>query len=119
MFSPSWNGYEPATMPIPIRRRKPASMGWICTAFERRWRLSWNISRLNVGQLARQRYGNDAVLIGFTTYDGMVTAASEWGGPAERKRVRAASADSHEGFLHRYDGKRFWLDTANPAVVAL
>ncbi len=44
---------------------------------------------LNVGQLARQRYGNESVLIGFTTYDGTVTAASEWGGPAERKRVRA------------------------------
>ncbi len=73
---------------------------------------------LNVGQLARQRYGHDSVLIGFTTYDGMVTAASEWGGPAERKRVRAASADSHEAFLHRYDGKGFWLDTANSAVLA-
>ena len=34
---------------------------------------------LNVGQLARQRYGNDAVLVGFTTYDGHVTAASNWG----------------------------------------
>src|SRR5918995_885016 len=36
---------------------------------------------LNVGQLVRQRYGSDAVLIGFTTYKGTVTAASEWDGP--------------------------------------
>jgi erythromycin esterase-like protein len=73
---------------------------------------------LNVGQLARQRYGNESVLIGFTTYDGTVTAASEWGGPAERKRVRAAAADSHEAFLHENDGKEFWLDTSKPAVHA-
>ena len=32
----------------------------------------------------------NAVLIGFTTYTGTVTAASDWGGPAERKRVRPA-----------------------------
>ena len=44
---------------------------------------------LNVGQLARQRYGNECVLVGFTTFDGTVTAATDWGGPAERKRVRA------------------------------
>ena len=73
---------------------------------------------LNVGQLARQRYGNESVLIGFTTYDGTVTAASEWGGPAERKRVRAAAADSHEAFLHQTGSKCFWLDTEPPAVHA-
>jgi erythromycin esterase-like protein len=74
---------------------------------------------LNVGQLARQRYGNESVLIGFTTYDGTVTAASEWGEPAERKQVRAASPDSHEAFLHQNNDKEFWLDTARPAVHAV
>ena len=73
---------------------------------------------LNVGQLARQRYGKESVLVGFSTFDGTVTAASDWGGQAERKRVRAASADSHEAFLHDSGGKRFWLDTAQPAVHA-
>ncbi len=72
---------------------------------------------LNVGQLARQRYGDQSVLVGFSTYHGTVTAASVWGGPAERKRVRAASADSHEAFLHQ-NGGRFWLDTAQPVVHA-
>src|SRR5205823_453441 len=37
----------------------------------------------NVGQLARERYRDDAALVGFTTYTGTVTAASNWGGPAE------------------------------------
>src|SRR6266566_9629547 len=39
---------------------------------------------LNVGQLVREHYGSEAVLIGFTTYTGTVTAASDWDGPAER-----------------------------------
>jgi erythromycin esterase-like protein len=73
---------------------------------------------LNVGQLARQRYGKESALVGFSTFDGTVTAASDWGGPSQRKRVRAASADSHEVFLHESGSKRFWLDTAQPAVHA-
>jgi len=64
---------------------------------------------LNVGQLARQRYGEDAVLIGFTTNHGTVTAASNWGDNAERKRVRPALADSVEEIFHQADLERFML----------
>ncbi|MGO9857362.1 MAG: erythromycin esterase family protein [Acidimicrobiales bacterium] len=71
---------------------------------------------LNVGQLARQRYGGACALIGFTTYDGTVTASSEWGGPSERKRVRPAVTDSHESYLHQAQAGRFWLDSADPTV---
>ncbi|MFI5037344.1 MAG: erythromycin esterase family protein, partial [Solirubrobacterales bacterium] len=55
---------------------------------------------LNLGQLMRERHAHDAVLVGFTTYTGTVTAASEWGGEAERKRVRPALPDSYEALLH-------------------
>ncbi len=55
---------------------------------------------LNIGQLMRERHGHDAVNVGFTTYAGSVTAASEWGGEAERKRVRAAPPNSYEALLH-------------------
>jgi erythromycin esterase-like protein len=54
----------------------------------------------NVGQLAREKYGRDAVLVGFTTYTGTVTAASNWGGPAERKQVLPAMPGSYESLLH-------------------
>jgi len=64
---------------------------------------------LNVGQLVRQRYGGDAILIGFTTYKGTVTAASEWDGPAERKRVRPALAESYETLFHENVGSNFLL----------
>lgn len=52
----------------------------------------------NVGQLVR--HGKDCRLIGFSTYTGTVTAASNWDGPAERKQVRPARADSYEGLFH-------------------
>lgn len=49
---------------------------------------------LNVGQLVREHYGVQAVLIGFTSDNGPVTAASDWGGPMERKVVQPALAES-------------------------
>jgi len=55
---------------------------------------------LNVGQLMREKYGSDAVLVGFTTHHGTVTAASDWGTPAERKRVRPALSGSYEELFH-------------------
>ena len=55
---------------------------------------------LNVGQLMRERHGGDVVTVGFTTYTGTVMAATEWGGPAERKPVRPAMAGSYEALLH-------------------
>jgi erythromycin esterase-like protein len=64
---------------------------------------------LNVGQLTREKYGNEAVLIGFTTHHGTVTAASDWGKPAERKRVRPALAGSYESLFHAARRDRFLL----------
>ncbi len=71
---------------------------------------------LNVGQLARQRYGANTVLIGFSTFSGEVTAASDWGEPAERKRVRPALPGSYEALLHEASEPAFWLDMHDPSV---
>src|SRR5438094_2510277 len=65
---------------------------------------------VNVGQLTRERFGNEAVLIGFTTYHGTVTAASDWGSPAERKKVRPALEGSYEDLFHQTGLPRFWID---------
>ena len=54
----------------------------------------------NVGQLAREAYGASAVLVGFTTHGGTVTAASEWDGPAHRKPVRPSLPGSYERLFH-------------------
>jgi len=64
---------------------------------------------LNVGQLVRQQYGNDVRLIGFTTYTGTVTAASEWDGPAERKRVKPALNESYEALFNQIGEAGFLL----------
>jgi erythromycin esterase-like protein len=40
---------------------------------------------------------------------GTVTAASDWGGPAERKRGRPALPDSYEALFHEMEPKRFLL----------
>jgi erythromycin esterase-like protein len=76
---------------------------------------------LNVGQLVRERYSGDCRLIGFTTYTGTVTAADDWGAPAERKMVRPALAGSVEELFHDAGEKGFMLrfDTSAQAAEAL
>ncbi|GFG50305.1 hypothetical protein MAGR_17460 [Mycolicibacterium agri] len=56
--------------------------------------------QLTLGQLVREHYGEQSRLIGFTTYTGTVTAASRWGGPAERKPVIPALNGSVEELFH-------------------
>ena len=65
---------------------------------------------LNVGQLIRERFGNEAVLVGFTTHHGSVTAASDWGEIAERKRVRPALPGSYEELFHEVGVPGFLID---------
>ena len=73
---------------------------------------------LNVGQLVRERYGTDAVLIGQTTHTGTVTAASEWDHPAERKIVRPSMTGSYERLLHDAGVKRMLLPLRDDVVLA-
>jgi erythromycin esterase-like protein len=72
----------------------------------------------NVGQLVREKYGFDSVIVGFTTHSGTVTAASDWGGPAERKRVRPALAGSYEALFHEIDHDRFVLGLRHGGMAA-
>ena len=71
--------------------------------------MGWH-GELNVGQLVRERFGNKSFLIGFSTYEGTVTAASSWDGPAERKRVRPGMKNSYEKLLHEVGEPNFWLN---------
>ena len=58
------------------------------------------MGELNLGQLVREKYGDQSFLIGFTTHDGDVTAANDWDEPAERKIVRHALRGSIEALFH-------------------
>lgn len=83
---------------------------------------------LNLGQLARERYGEAAVrLIGFSTNTGTVTAAHDWDEPGRQMRVRPALPDSYERIFadvsEAFDAPRFLLtlrrdDTATRALAS-
>ena len=63
----------------------------------------------NVGQLTREQFGYRVFGIGFSTYSGTVTAARDWGDPAECRIVRPGLPDSYEEFFHATEVPRFWL----------
>jgi erythromycin esterase-like protein len=65
---------------------------------------------LNIGQLCRERFGEQAALIGFGTHTGTVAAASDWGGDMEVKRIRPSHRDSYERACHDSEVPRFLLD---------
>lgn len=69
-----------------------------------------NRGEFNLGQLVRQQFGAQSRLIGFTTYTGTVTAASDWDRPAERKLVRPAHENSVETVFHETEVPRFALN---------
>src|SRR5438067_4735272 len=79
------------------------------------------VGEWTLGQLVRERYDAESVLVGFTTHHGTVIAASDWGGPALRKRVRPALPDSYEDLFHRAAIDRFLLPLRgdNPATRGL
>jgi erythromycin esterase-like protein len=73
---------------------------------------------LNVGQLVRQRHGQSAALVGFTTYTGAVSAASDWDAPVERKRVRPALSGSYEALFHDVGIHNFLLTLREADVLS-
>lgn len=70
----------------------------------------------NLGRLVRERVGDDALLVGFTTYTGSVSAASEWGGEVEYKQVRPALPGSWEHLFHSTHLDRFFLPLRESAA---
>lgn len=73
---------------------------------------------LTLGHLVRQRHRDHCRLIGFTTHHGSVTAASEWGGTAERKIVRPALPGSVEELFHEVGKESFLVGTRDDDPVA-
>jgi erythromycin esterase-like protein len=71
---------------------------------------------LNVGQLVRERFGERAYSIGFTTHTGSVTAATNWDEPAQRRRVRPSLEGSYERLFHEVGLERYFLLLKNPEL---
>jgi erythromycin esterase-like protein len=75
---------------------------------------------VNIGQLARERYGKaDTVLVGCGTYQGTVIAGREWGAPWEEMRVPPGRPGSWEDALHQASGDNRLLIFEQPAAAEL
>jgi protein-L-isoaspartate(D-aspartate) O-methyltransferase len=65
---------------------------------------------LNIGQLAKERFGDQARCIGFGTHSGFVAAADDWDAPMRIKAVRPSMAESYERLSHDSGVPCFLLD---------
>jgi protein-L-isoaspartate(D-aspartate) O-methyltransferase len=65
---------------------------------------------LNIGQLAKEKFGDQARLIGFGTHTGTVAAADDWDSPMQVKRIKPSMDESYERLSHDSGVPRFLLD---------
>jgi erythromycin esterase-like protein len=65
--------------------------------------------QINIGSQARERFGDEAYLVGFGTDRGTVAAADDWGGPMRVMEVQPARRDSYEGLMRETGSERFLL----------
>ena len=68
-------------------------------------------------RLVPDRHVNDAVLVGFSTHRGWVTATSNWHEPPQRKRVRDGLPGSWEDVFHQTGSTRFMLPLRDDAAL--
>lgn len=73
--------------------------------------------QLTLGQLLRQRHPGETALIGFTTHEGSVLAATDWDEAADRMRVRPSLPGSWEELFHEADIGTAYLLAADLARV--
>ncbi len=74
---------------------------------------------VNIGQLARERFPDQVVLVGMGTWRGSVIAASEWGDQMRRMEVPRGRVHSFEHLFHDRHPGMFILDDARsrPALL--
>ena len=57
---------------------------------------------INLGGLAREKFGiNNVYLLGFSSYQGEVTAGSAWGGEEKKMNLPKATLGSYEDYFHK------------------
>jgi erythromycin esterase-like protein len=75
--------------------------------------MGWE-GEFNIGELARARFGNDMVAIGFGTDRGKVAAASSWDYPMRIMNVLPARNDSYEALFRQTPIPRSLTDWTAP-----
>lgn len=75
---------------------------------------------VNVGQLLREKHGDQVYAIGLGTYEGTVIAGRAWGAPLQEMRVPKAIQGSWEELLHRdSSGDKLLIFNQEDAVAVL
>jgi erythromycin esterase len=79
------------------------------------------VGMVNIGQLARERWGDDVAIVGFSSYEGSVIAGSEWGAPMQRMPVPPGRDGSWEALFHAAgaEDKLVFLDELDEVPGAL
>jgi erythromycin esterase-like protein len=72
--------------------------------------MGWHRGELNLGQLAREAFGDEVVSLGCGTHTGTVAAADEWNGEMQIMNVVPSLADSYENLAHQTGIKSFFVD---------
>jgi erythromycin esterase-like protein len=72
------------------------------------------IGEWNVGQLVRESHGDDAYIVGFSTFEGTVTAARDWDAPGQLRQVQPGLPGSWEATFHDVGPAPFMLFCDQP-----
>lgn len=67
------------------------------------------LGETSLGQMVRQSYGQQSFLVGMTTYQGQLTAASGWGLESQVQELAPARPGSLEDFFHRVNCQNFLI----------
>lgn len=68
--------------------------------------------QLTLGQIMRQRHGDEVALVGFTTHHGTVECAYDWDEPPMREHVRPSLPESWERVFHDTGIERFMVTSS-------
>jgi erythromycin esterase-like protein len=103
---------------IQAQNRQPKIIVWAHNSHlgDARYTEMTTRGELNLGQLMKEDFGYRACNVGFTTYEGTVAAASEWGGRVERKTVLPGLAGSYELLFHETGNPAFYLNLSKPTI---
>ena len=72
--------------------------------------MGWSRGELNIGQLVKEAFGQEALSLGCGTYGGTVAAAKDWDTEMRIMHIRPALEDSYEMLAHQTGVDSFWID---------
>lgn len=72
--------------------------------------MGWSQGELNIGQLCKETFGDQALCIGCYTNTGTVAAAKQWDADMQVMTVRPGLKDSYEDLMHATGIANFTLD---------